>query len=91
MKGEIYVIASLLIITVLGAPVDHEVTSLKDYYNFQDEFKMYSGYLNIQEKPLINMHYLFVTSKHQPASDDIVLWLNGGPGCSSLLGNSPFI
>lgn len=57
-------IAFLLIITAFAAPADHEVTALKDYYNFQNEFKMYSGYLNIQDKPLINMHYLFVTSKN---------------------------
>lgn len=48
MKGGLFFIASLLIIAVFAAPADHEVTSLKDYYNFQDEFKMYSGYLNIQ-------------------------------------------
>lgn len=34
------------------------------------------------------MHYLFVTSTNKPLKDDTVLWLNGGPGCSSLLGFS---
>lgn len=49
---------------------------------------MYSGYLPIQESPSIQVHYVFITSKNNPEIDDVVLWLNGGPGCSSLLGKT---
>lgn len=78
-----------LAVLILTAPADHEVKSLKGYYDFSNEFKMYSGYLTIQASPLIKVHYLFVTSKNQPSTDDLVMWSNGGPGCSSLLGTSP--
>ena len=83
-------LAVLLVLPVLlvAAPPDHEVLELKGYYNFSSEFKMYSGHLTIQESPLINVHYLFATSKTSPDTDDVVLWLNGGPGCSSLLGTT---
>ena len=75
-----------LVVLSLSAREEDKVAALKDYYNFTGEFDMYSGYLTLQEEPLINVHYLFITSKNKPETDDLVLWSNGGPGCSSLLG-----
>lgn len=83
---RVALIAIISLTLVLAAPAADEVKSLKGYYDFSQEFTMYSGYLTLQESPLINVHYLFVTSKNKPETDDVVLWLNGGPGCSSLLG-----
>jgi len=45
----------------------------------------YSGYLNIGLTSK-RLHYLFVESQNKPDTDPLLLWLNGGPGCSSLLG-----
>lgn len=47
-------------------------------------FDMYSGYLDVTDTK--KLHYWFVESQGDPATDPVVLWLNGGPGCSSMEG-----
>ncbi|CAH7682581.1 carboxypeptidase Y [Phakopsora pachyrhizi] len=46
--------------------------------------RQFSGYLDIAGSKHL-FFYLF-ESKNQPKSDPLVMWLNGGPGCSSQLG-----
>jgi len=42
-----------------------------------------------------SLHYTFLESTNDPSTDPVLLWSNGGPGCSSLLGlfaeNGPYI
>ncbi|XVF72337.1 hypothetical protein PTKIN_Ptkin12aG0113300 [Pterospermum kingtungense] len=48
--------------------------------------KHYSGYVNIDQIHGKNLFYYFVESQGNPSEDPVVLWLNGGPGCSSFDG-----
>ncbi|KAG2557879.1 serine carboxypeptidase-like 45 [Panicum virgatum] len=47
-------------------------------------FGQYSGYVGVDDAGKRALFYYFVEAEVDPASKPLVLWLNGGPGCSSL-------
>lgn len=55
-------------------------------------FGLYSGYVPIKNN---NYHYVAALSKSDPFNDPVIFWLNGGPGCSSMVGflkeNGPYM
>ncbi|XP_024031005.1 serine carboxypeptidase II-2-like isoform X2 [Morus notabilis] len=52
--------------------------------NFIVSFEHYSGYVTVNEESGRALFYWFFEAVEDPASKPIVLWLNGGPGCSSI-------
>ena len=56
----------------------------------------YAGLMPISsQKNASELYFWFFPSEDTQASDEILIWLNGGPGCSSLEGllqeNGPFL
>ncbi|DBA70172.1 TPA: hypothetical protein ACH3X2_012218 [Trebouxia sp. C0005] len=49
-------------------------------------FGLFSGYVTVNEEAERALFYAFAESQTNPREDPLVLWLNGGPGCSSLAG-----
>jgi serine carboxypeptidase-like clade 2 len=47
-------------------------------------FDQYSGYVTVSEQHFRELFYYFVEAPYEAASKPLILWLNGGPGCSSL-------
>ena len=44
----------------------------------------YTGYIDTSEAR--HIFFYFFESRNDPDTDDVILWTNGGPGCSSSLG-----
>jgi len=81
MLREIVIFSVLCLAASLKHP--DEVESLPGL-DFPLNYRHYSGYLNATNGKFL--HYWFVESQTSPSTDPLVLWMNGGPGCSSLDG-----
>ena len=69
---------------VMAAPEEERVTWLPNIGNIEG-FNLYSGYVTIPGTSK-QLHYLLNESQNDPTTDPVILWTNGGPGCSSMLG-----
>lgn len=80
-----------LILATVAVANDDQIEHLPGV-NFEVSFKQYAGYLDADKGR--KLFYWFVESEADPENDPLVLWLNGGPGCSSIDGllteNGPF-
>jgi hypothetical protein len=58
-----------------------QITKLPGAENLNIEFNQFSGYLEIpgSEGASKFIHYWFVESMNNPASDPLAFWTNGGP------------
>ncbi|KAI0056758.1 alpha/beta-hydrolase [Artomyces pyxidatus] len=70
--------------TTLGHPMfpRHSVR-IKQSHFCDNTVNAYTGYIDIEAKHLF---FYFFESRNDPATDDVIFWTNGGPGCSSALG-----
>jgi len=77
--------AVLLGIAVALPPQSSFVVNSLPGFSGTIPFKLFSGYLPANDGQK-QMFFLFAESQNDPANDPVVLWLNGGPGCSSFDG-----
>ncbi|XP_065874639.1 serine carboxypeptidase 1-like [Euphorbia lathyris] len=77
-----YFLLFAAIIIIEAAPENDLITYVPGF-NGTLPSKHYGGYVGFDEK---NLFYYFIVSERNPSQDPVVLWLNGGPGCSSFDG-----
>ncbi|KAF8015383.1 hypothetical protein BT93_H1018 [Corymbia citriodora subsp. variegata] len=76
----------LTVSSVRAAPKESLITSLPGFEGPLPS-EHYAGYVTIDGSPgKKNLFYYFIVSERNPSKDPVVLWLNGGPGCSSFDG-----
>ncbi|XVF37108.1 hypothetical protein REPUB_Repub19eG0117200 [Reevesia pubescens] len=75
-----------LVLGVKGYPAEDLVVKLPGQP--QVGFKQYAGYVDVDEKAGRSLFYYFVEADKDPHKKPLTLWLNGGPGCSSIGGGA---
>ncbi|ESW34059.1 hypothetical protein PHAVU_001G120700 [Phaseolus vulgaris] len=82
MIATIIIVLAQTLVGVSSLPESDQISNLPGQP--QVKFQQYSGHITVDDQHQRALFYYFVEAEEDPASKPLVLWLNGGPGCSSI-------
>ncbi|WOH06976.1 hypothetical protein DCAR_0626405 [Daucus carota subsp. sativus] len=84
MASTVYLFCFLLYVTHQVVADFHSPT-IKFVPGFEGPlpFRLQTGYVGVDESEDVQLFYYFVESERNPKEDPVILWMTGGPGCSS--------
>ena len=82
MKSIVQILFLILLISLTYSKIEDEIVKSLPGYSYRG--RLYSGYLSVST--VKQFHYMFNLAHEDSEHKPLVLWLNGGPGCSSLDG-----
>ena len=88
MAYAVLVSVLLTLPTADAAPTEDAVRNLPGYTGASLKSRHFSGFLPVGNASgsAGMLHYWLIESENDPSKDPAVLWLNGGPGSSSMIG-----
>ncbi|KAI6659309.1 Serine carboxypeptidase S10 family member 1-like [Oopsacas minuta] len=85
---------ALALITLVSIYCD-KTEAIINSYPWPGNVTQHTGYIVVNKTHGNNFFYWFFESRSKPSQDPLILWLTGGPGCSSSLAllaeNGPFV